>query len=154
MAVDFPRRARDYLGSAQIWAIRGQVMALKHLATAVLCVGLFCGGLAIGFVEGSYFGEAVIGINGGFIAVDSLNGLQNQNIPRVKGQLEGDVEVGLIAGVVLEQNPNWARVGFILKSVNGERLKIYVDKMRQHRESNAWQLDGGKCAPGCVAAVQ
>ncbi len=129
-------------------------MALKQAAIVLLGVSLFFGGLAIGFVEGSYFGETVIGINGGFIAVDSLNGLQNQNIPRVKNQLEFDVQAGLMAGKVLEQNPNWARAGFILKSVDHERLQIYVDKMRQYHESNAWQLDAGNCAPSCVVAAK
>ncbi len=128
-------------------------MALKQAAIVLLGVSLFCGGLAIGFVEGSYFGATVISINRGFVAVGSLNGLQNQNIPRVKTQLEFDLQAGLIAGKVLQQNPNWARAGFILKAVDHERLQIYVDKMRQYRQSDAWQLDASKCAPGCVAAV-
>ena len=113
------------------------MMNLKQ-ASAITLLGatLFCGGVAVGFNEGSHFGSTVVGINTGFVTVASLDAIRNNKSIGAQNYLESFLDVGLVSGEVLQQNPNWARLGFLLSSADKARLDIYVEKIRKYREAN------------------
>ncbi|MCB1641571.1 MAG: hypothetical protein KDI37_07550 [Xanthomonadales bacterium] len=112
-------------------------MTINRTLVATLVGGvLFLGGVAFGFAEGLNFGATVTGINAGFLSSDALGAMEGGKAARVKAQLEFELEAGLLAGRVLQENPTWARLGALVAGTDLSRLELYVDRMREYRASH------------------